>query len=335
MQSNSAGQQSRPQTAHREVVTQRPVMVVLGGNAFAGVDGPLTMDGQFQFARKIMHKLAPLFAGNRPVVITHGNGPQVGYMLARVAGTRDRAYEIPLGVCVAETEGELGYVLQQTLHNVLVEAGTTRRVVSLLTQVMVSEQDPSFRDPTKAVGSVCSQQEVQKLKAQGIAVREDVGRGPRRMVPSPVPIEIIETDIIRDLLAAGVVVVAAGGGGIPVVRSDGLLRGVDAVVDKDLASALLGEQLGATEMITITDVPCAYQNFLGESQVPIETIGLPDAQRLIAEGHFAAGSMRPKMEAACQFCRRPGTRAVICSPDNLEAALRGDAGTVIVGPQTC
>lgn len=333
MNPDQSTQCDRSETVVLSTAMRPPGMVVLGGNAFAGNDRPLTMECQFRFAECILHKLTPLFADGRPVVITHGNGPQVGHMLTRVAAAADRAYGLPLGVCVAETEGELGYVLQQTLHNVLVEADMPRPVVSLLTQVVVDESDPAFNRPVKAVGPVCDALQKTQLEAQGICVREDTGKGPRRMVASPFPLEIIETDIIRDLLAAGVVVVAAGGGGIPVTLSGGLLKGVDAVIDKDLASALLGKQLGALDMITITDVPYAYRDFLTTSQTPIKTIDVPTAKQLIAAQHFAAGSMLPKMQAALQFCVRPGTRAVICSPENLEEALHGDSGTVITGPE--
>lgn len=307
-------------------------MVVLGGNAFAGSGRPLTMDGQFQFAHDVLAKLEPVLASDCPVVLTHGNGPQVGQMLTRVEVARDDAYRLPLEVCVAETEGELGYVLQQSLYNVFADLGKPRPIVSLLTQVVVDEQDPAFKTPTKPIGRVLQRQEADELQSEGIAVREEAGRGFRRLVPSPKPLEIIESDVIRSLLEAGVVVIAAGGGGVPVIRSQAHLRGVDAVVDKDLASALLGVQLGATEMIIVTDVPCAYRDYRTSAQTAIGRIDVATAKQLMKDGHFAPGSMLPKIEAACRFCGRPETRVVICSPNNLLAALAGEAGTIVTGP---
>ena len=316
----------------RNITATKPAIVVLGGNAFAKRGRPLTMKGQFEFAQDVSQKLVSLCAEDRPLVVTHGNGPQVGHMLSRVEAAAGEAYRLPLEVCVAETEGELGYVLQQSLHNVLHEADIARQSVSLLTQVVVDNHDPAFDTPTKPVGPVLTAQQAADFESRGVSVIEDYGRGLRRVVPSPEPVEIIETDIICNLLKEGVVVIAAGGGGIPVIRTNGRLHGVNAVVDKDLASALLGERIGAVLMVTVTDVPCAYCNFRSASQTEIGKINVDDAGHLINEGHFGVGSMLPKIEAARRFCRRGGTRAVICSPENLHDALTGDAGTIVVGP---
>ena len=309
-----------------------PVMVVLGGNAFVRSGRPLTMEGQFQFADEVLQALLPLFASDRSVVVTHGNGPQVGQMLTRVEAAAESSYRLPLEVCVAETQGELGYVLQQSLQNILTDNQIDRSVVGLLTQVEVAAEDPAFDQPTKPVGPVLSEEDARRLQQEGASVALDAGRGLRRVVASPTPLAIVETEVIRTLLEHGVVVIAAGGGGVPVLKVDGHLRGVAGVVDKDLASAVLGNALNAQEMIIITDVPYAYTAFQQRGQQPIEELVPEEARQLIRDGHFTAGSMLPKIEAACMFCERPGTRATICSLKNLAGALLGKSGTRMFGP---
>jgi len=305
------------------------IVVVLGGNAFVRPGEPLTMRGQFDFAQSAMARLVPLLEDDRSLVITHGNGPQVGHILTRAEKALGKAYAIPLEVCVAESEGELGYVLEQSLYNVLAERGSRRPIATLLTQVVVDESDPAFANPTKPIGPFYSREQADELASHGFSVREDAGRGFRRVVPSPRPREIIGVQVIEQLLDDGIVVIAAGGGGIPVVRRDEHLHGVEAVVDKDLSSALLGIALDARLMVILTGVPCAYRDFNTPRQLPIGRIGISQARTLLEEGHFAPGSMRPKVEAAIQFAERPGARAVICDPASLEAALDGESGTII------
>jgi carbamate kinase len=250
-------------------------------------------------------------------------------MLSRVEAAIGEAYSLPLEACVAETEGELGYVLQVTLYNLFAAAACTRPLATLLTHVVVDEHDPAFQRPSKPIGPFLSALRAQELQRRGMTVTEDAGRGWRRVVPSPSPREIIESHVIDQLLDMGSVVIAAGGGGIPVVRQDGQLKGVEAVVDKDLASAVLGRQLEAQRMIILTSVPCAYRYFGTRAQEPIGAIDVEQAQGLIEEGHFAPGSMLPKMQAALAFAQRPGAEAVICDPRSLPAALAGQAGTMI------
>jgi carbamate kinase len=242
-----------------------------------------------------------------------------------------KAYAIPLEVCVAESQGELGFVLQQSLHTALSDIGSTRSIASLLTQVIVDEHDPAFENPTKPIGPFYSAERAAELEQKGFAVREDAGRGYRRVVPSPTPLAIVETDVIRTLLMAGIIVIAVGGGGIPVVRRGATLVGVGAVVDKDLASAVLGEALDARLMVIVTGVPCAYRFYRTPAQSAIGLVDVARLSELAGEGHFAPGSMQPKVEAVLRFCARPGTRAIICSPDNLDLALRGESGTIVVG----
>ena len=220
-------------------------------------------------------------------------------------------------------------MLELALHNVYADLRRKRAIAALLTQVEVAADDPAFRNPTKPIGVFYSQSQAEELRQRGFAVIEDAGRGYRRVVPSPVPLEIVELDVIRRLMVTGTLVIAAGGGGIPVVREGGKLRGVEAVIDKDLTAALLADKLDAELLLILTDVPCACRNFGCENQEPIGRIFGDDASQLITAGHFAPGSMQPKMEAAVRFANRPGRRAIICNSSSLQAALQGQAGTII------
>lgn len=307
----------------------RRVVVVLGGNAFAAGGGRLTMASQMRFAHDALAQLEPLLTDDVELLISHGNGPQVGHILTRVEEALGKAYSIPLEVCVAESEGELGYVLQQSLYNVLSDLGRSRSIVSLLTQVVVDENDAAFENPTKPIGPFYNEQQAEPLRQKGFRVIEDAGRGFRRVVPSPRPREIVELDVINNLLAIGVTVIAAGGGGIPVARRDQRLHGVEAVIDKDHTAALIARQLDAEMLVILTGVPCAFRNFATASQEAIGHIRVDHARKLLAEGHFAPGSMQPKIEAATEFATRPGSRAIICDPPSLAAALIGQAGTII------
>jgi carbamate kinase len=304
------------------------VVVVFGGNAFA-TGRRLTMAGQLRYAREAIQFLAPLLRDDVQLLISHGNGPQVGAILIRVEEALGKAYPLPLEACVAESEGELGYVLAQALYNVVREAGLDRQIVSLLSQVVVDEDDPAFDAPTKPIGPFLSAEQAGRLRAEGVAVTEDAGRGYRRVVPSPEPREVLELEVIRKLLELGVIVIAAGGGGIPVIRGANGLLGVEAVIDKDLTAALLAGQLAAQQLIILTCVPCAYRNFNTPRQEPIGRVTAEEARALLAEGHFAPGSMRPKIEAAIRFASRPGRRTIVCDPSSLAEALGGAAGTII------
>ena len=305
------------------------VVVVLGGNAFASRDGRLTMCGQLQFAHESLCQLRPLLDENVQLLISHGNGPQVGHILTRVEEALGKAYSIPLEVCVAESEGELGYVLEQSLINVLAECGQSRSVVSLLTQVVVEEDDEAFEHPTKPIGPFYDMRQAERLREKGFAVVEDAGRGFRRVVPSPKPREIVELDVIRRLFELGVIVIAAGGGGIPVVRRGDKLSGIEAVIDKDLTAALIADRLQADTLIVLTCVPCAYKNFDTPHQDPINRLTVEYARQLLSEGHFAPGSMCPKIEAAIQFASQPERQVIICDPRSLAFAMKGQAGTIV------
>ena len=302
------------------------LVVSLGGNAFAREGEAMSMAGQFRFAADTLAPLAALVRSEIELLVTHGNGPQVGYILTRVEEALASAYTLPLEVCVAESEGEIGYVLQQTLHNI---GAGQRPVATLLTQVVVDSDDPAFTTPTKPIGPWFDAAQADRLEAAGMPlVRDDAGRG-RRVVPSPAPTRIVEASVIDSILGLGVVTIAAGGGGIPVVERDGRLAGVEAVVDKDLATALLAIELRANRLVLVTDVDGVYRNFATPEARLIQSAS-PDAlEALAVEGHFPPGSMGPKVRAAMQFVRATGAQAVICRAADLPAALAGQAGTVV------
>ncbi len=305
-----------------------PIAVAaLGGNAIVGSD-PVS-DGGIDL-RRAPTALVRLVALGWDLVITHGNGPQVGQRLVEAQG-RGRGEAPTLDVLDAETEGVLGYRLQQALGNALREAHLPRPVAAVLTQVVVDARDPAFGKPTKPVGSFYSREQAEVLgRERGFAFVEDSGRGYRRVVASPPPLEIVEVRPIRALVDAGVVVIAAGGGGIPVVREPGGgLRGVEAVIDKDRTSSLLARLLGADMLIIFTSVPEVLLDFRGPAQRPLRSLSVGEARTLLATGQFAAGSMGPKVEAAAAFSAATGRPTIITSADHLLDALVGTSGTVI------
>ena len=310
------------------------VVAVLGGNAFAPCDEPLTMKAQFDFAHHAAERLMPLLCEDTQLLLSHGNGPQVGHILRRVEAALGDSYRLPLDVCVAESEGELGFVLGQALRNVIHGHGMTRDVISVLTQVEVGKDDPAFATPSKPIGPFLDREHAEQLRAAGSQVVEDAGRGYRRVVPSPRPHRIVELEAIRILLEAGQVVVAAGGGGIPVINDNGRLAGVEAVIDKDWTAALMADQLEAETLVIVTCVPCAYLFYNTHQQQPISQVTPTQLQAWLDEGHFAPGSMRPKAEASIQFASKPGRRAIICDVQSLPAALMGEASTIVEGAPT-
>jgi carbamate kinase len=270
----------------------------------------------------------PLVAAGHRVVIAHGNGLQIGHILIRVEQALGKAYGLPLEVCVAESQGEIGYLLEQALHNALTEQGLRRPVVGVLTQVVVDARDPAFGHPTKPVGPAFDQRGAEDLRRAGFTVVEEAGRGWRKVVASPRPLEIVDAEPIGWLLERGAVVIAAGGGGIPVVRSpDGRLQGVPAVIDKDCAAALLARTIGAQRLLILTGEPAVYLDYRNPGQRPLRTLDPEQARRHAAAGHFPPGSMGPKVASAVEFVEQGGELALITSVARLEAALRGEDGT--------
>lgn len=309
------------------------VVVALGGNALLPPCQTPTMDRQIECAHSTLRALTPLLAGDAQILVSHGNGPQVGQILARTEAAVGTAYALTLEACVAESEGELGYIIEQAMRNVLHEAASQRPVVTLLTQVVVAKDDPAWAHPTKPIGMILNAEQAEIARQRGQSVHAEAGRGLRRVVASPRPQEILELEVIRKLLELKVVVIAAGGGGIPVVRRNGKLVGVEAVIDKDLTAALLADGLDADLLLILTDVPCAYTNWRTAQQQPIGCIDRGEAERLLVAGHFAAGSMREKIEAAMLFANHSSRRAIVTDPRSVVEALAGRAGTIVRGPR--
>lgn len=314
---------------------EKLAIVAIGGNSLIEDPSDPGIARQWDAARKTCRHIADMIAEGWHVVVTHGNGPQVGYIVRRgEIATREGIHDVPLDLVVADTQGSIGYMLCQALDNSLRRLGMNRTVVSVVTQMRVDADDPAFMNPSKPIGGFMSEEEARKYEAQGWVVMEDAGRGWRRVVASPKPHAIQEINAIQALMLSGYVVVACGGGGIPVVRNEvGSLRGVYAVIDKDRSSALLAQTLRADLLIISTGVEKVALHFNTPNQRDLDTITLEEAQQFISEGHFARGSMLPKIEAAVDFVRNGGPRAIISNPENLQRALHGETGThIIPGP---
>ena len=293
------------------------LVVALGGNAL----GRGTAAEQLETLRKVCDVLAPLVREG-DVVVTHGNGPQVGNELLRQERAADEVPPLPLYLAVAQTQAEIGALIETELS-----AAASRPVACLLTHVRVDPDDPAFGDPTKPIGPFYSEEQARALeRARGWRLVEDAGRGYRRVVPSPLPLDVVELESIRALVGSGAIAVACGGGGIPVVSRNGRLKGVDAVIDKDRASALLGARLGADRLVILTEVPAVYRNYRKSNQQELRELSLSEAEELLPT--LAEGSMRPKVESAIDFARAGG-ETLITSFDALAEALHGRAGTTI------
>jgi carbamate kinase len=308
------------------------VVVALGGNAILQPGQRGTFEEQMANVRTTCEQLAEMVVSGRyKLVITHGNGPQVGNILLQNELAKEVAAPMPLDVCGAESQGLIGYMIQQTLHNVLAERGRSSiPIATIVTQVVVDKDDPAFRNPTKPVGPFYSEEEAKRLAAEkGYAVKEDAGRGWRRVVPSPDPKAIVEREAIRTLLKNHTIVIASGGGGIPVIREDGQLVGVEAVIDKDLAGERLAVDVGAETFLILTDVEQVKLYYKTPKERPLSRMTLEEAKRYHAEGHFAPGSMEPKVRAAIRFIEAGGRRAIITSLGKALEALEGRAGTTI------
>jgi carbamate kinase len=303
------------------------VVAAIGGNAILRKDEKPTIDGQLKNMRKLSAQLVAI-AKKHHLVLTHGNGPQVGNILIRVEEALGKAYPLPLYACVAESQGEIGYMIEQSLQNELRQDGMRKHVVTILTQATVDRDDPSFQKPTKPVGPFYTKKEADSLMRKGFDIAKDPRGGYRRVVASPKPLKIVEATTIKELIADGVIVVAAGGGGIPVYEKNGL-HGVDAVIDKDLASACLAKSIKADVLLILTDIDYAYLDFKKPTQKKLTKIKIGKIKKYMKNGHFPAGSMGPKIEAAINFLESGGRMAIITSPENAEKALSGKAGTVI------
>jgi carbamate kinase len=309
----------------------KTAVVALGGNAI-GTTGREDIHQQFANTRKSLAGILELVKEGYQLAITHGNGPQVGNALLRVERTMDTIPALPLGVIVADTEGGMGYMIEQSLQNKLHREGIPRKVVTIVTQVIVDRNDPSILNPTKPIGPFYTKEQAERLaKKNEWIIKEDAGRGFRRLVPSPIPTEIVEKDIIKSLVQSGTIVIAAGGGGAPVyVEEDGTYEGVDAVVDKDRASAVLARDIGAETLVILTSVDKVCLNYMNPNERPLSWVSVTEAKRYMAEGHFPRGSMGPKIGAAIQFLKAGGKQVIITSPGLVKEALEGKAGTKII-----
>lgn len=308
------------------------VVIAIGGNSLIKDNQHRTVMDQYEAVGETAHHIVPIVKEGYRVVVTHGNGPQVGFILLRSDLARNVLHQVPLVSCVADTQGAIGYQIVQTLQNELHRQEIDQEVVAVVTQVLVDEDDPGFQNPDKPIGPFMTEEVAREHASNdGWIVGEDAGRGWRRLVPAPAPREIVELDSIRALVERGTLVVAVGGGGIPVVReADGTLTGRDAVIDKDAASCVLATELGASVLIKSTSVDKVALDFGTPQQVDIDHMTAAECRRYLAEGHFAPGSMRPKIEAALSFLEQGGERVIITQPHHLEQALHGIYGTHIV-----
>ncbi|MEA3374616.1 MAG: carbamate kinase [Chloroflexota bacterium] len=314
-------------------------VVAIGGNSLIKDKAHQTVEDQYESAKETCHHIADMIEQGWDVAIGHGNGPQVGFILrrseiaARVAGM----HEVPLDACGADTQGAIGYALQQNLRNEFDQRGMDKAAATVITQVRVDADDPAFEGPSKPIGGFMEEDEAKRrAEDEGWSVVEDAGRGWRRVVASPFPQEIVELPAVRQLVDAGIVTITVGGGGIPVVRDEGVpgsageLRGVPAVIDKDYASALLAQSINADLFLISTAVEHVYLNFGKPDQERIDEMTVAEAKRYIEEGHFAPGSMLPKVKAIIWFLEEGGQEAIITNPENIARALKGETGTRIL-----
>ncbi len=308
----------------------RRVLVALGGNAMTGPDGDAAPEAQDAAVSRAMTHVADLVAAGVEVVLTHGNGPQVGNLLVKNELAADVVPPVPLDWCGAQTQATIGFLVLNALERELAARGVDRRVAVVVTRTLVERDDRGFTHPTKPIGRHLPEEEARRLMEHGQTWADRGAKGWRRVVASPEPLEVLDAPAARVLLEAGYVVLAAGGGGVPVVRDpDGGLRGVEAVIDKDLTAALLADALGADVLVMATDVEYVYLGHGTDQARPLTHATPAELRKLAAEGHFGGGSMAPKAEAAARFVDGGARRAVITSLDHITAAVSGDAGTVI------
>jgi carbamate kinase len=296
------------------------IVIALGGNALLKRGEKLSIGTQEKNVRAAVKSIKNITKKHHAVV-SFGNAPQVGNIMIQVESALGKAYPVPLHVAVAESEGEIGYLLVQALHNEL-----KKPVVSILTQVIVDKNDIAFKNPTKPIGPYYSKKEMTILRKKGYVMKK-INGGYRRVVASPRPLRIVEAPIIKKLASMNIITIAAGGGGIPVFKKHGL-HGIDAVIDKDLASSCLAKSIGAQLLLILTDVPCAYINYGKKNQKELRKLSIKEAKKLLKEGHFPAGSMGPKIQASIEFAESGG-KAIITNFASLKKAMKGKAGTIV------
>jgi carbamate kinase len=309
----------------------RTALIAIGGNSLIRAGEKGTIEEQLANTRRTARAVVGLIQDGFRLVLTHGNGPQVGAALLRSERASDQVYGQSLDVCDATTQGEIGYLLQQSIQNELQAAGLNVPVATVLSQVVVSADDPAMHHPTKPIGPFYSRTDaLERARVQGWQVVEDASRGYRRVVPSPEPIEIVEEPVVRMLLGSGVLVIAAGGGGIPVVRTPDGLRGVEAVIDKDRVSALLASRLGVETLIISTDADRVYLDYRRPTQRAVGRVTAAEMASHLAAGQFPPGNMGPKIQSALRFLEQGGREVIVTSYEHLRSAAHGEAGTHIV-----
>ena len=311
---------------------KKTAVVAIGGNSLIKSKSQQSVPDQYQAAHETCIHIAGMIEQGWDVAIGHGNGPQVGFILRRSELSRHELHEVPLDFCGADTQGAIGYMLQQNLYNEFRQRGMDKQAVTVVTQVLVDRHDPAFQNPSKPIGSFMDQAEALKRReAEGWDVVEDSGRGWRRVVASPLPVRVVERDSVKELIDRGMVVITVGGGGIPVIETeDGRLEGVAAVIDKDYASSLLATSIGADLFLISTAVDKVALNYGKPDQQWIDKMTAAEARRHMEAGHFAPGSMKPKIQAILWFLDRGGKEAIITNPENIERALVGETGTRII-----
>ncbi len=316
-------------------MAKQVAVVAIGGNSLIKDKKHQSVEDQYQAAKETCHHIADMIEAGWDVAIGHGNGPQVGFILQRseIAHKVEGMHEVPLDVCGADSQGAIGYALQQNLQNEFKQRGIHKPVATVITQVRVDQEDKAFKNPSKPIGGFMDEADAKnREKSMGWSVVEDAGRGWRRVVASPIPEEVVEFESVKDLIDAGCVVITVGGGGIPVVRDEnGELVGVAAVIDKDYASSLLARELKADLLLISTAVEKVAINFGKPDQKWLDRMTLAEAKQYLAEGtHFAKGSMAPKIQAIIWFLEAGGKQALITNPENIGRALKGETGTWIV-----
>jgi len=309
--------------------TKKVAVVAVGGNSLIKDKTRKTIPDQYAAASESMNHIANMVETGWDVVITHGNGPQVGFILRRSELSLHELHPVPLDYCGADTQGAIGYMFQQALYNEFRQRGVAKQAATVVTQVLVDSKDPAFENPTKPIGSFMEQDTAIKHRSEdGWAVVEDSGRGWRRVVPSPFPVKIIQGEAIQALIQAGFVVIGVGGGGIPVVEDEnGDLIGVEAVIDKDFASSLLAATIRADLFLISTAIEKVALNFNKPDQCWLDRVTLAEAKQYLAEGHFAKGSMEPKVQAIIGYLEQGGKEAIVTTPKNIGRALAGETGT--------
>ena len=313
---------------------RKVAVVAIGGNSLIKSKQQQTVQDQYKAAQETSTHLVDMIEAGWDIAVGHGNGPQVGFILRRseIAHKVEGMHEVPLDVCGADSQGAIGYSLQQTIHNELKKRGINKPAATVITQVRVDANDPAFQAPAKPIGTFMEEDEAMKRKEElGWNVVEDAGRGWRRVVASPIPVEIMELEAIKALIDSGTITITVGGGGIPVIESDEGVIGTAAVIDKDFASAFLANEINADLLLISTAVEKVSLNFGKPDQVDLDQITVAEAKKYLAEGtHFAKGSMEPKIKAIVKFLEQGGKEAIVTNPENIGRALKGETGTRIV-----